>query len=67
MSNNKYMICSVSLIAFLNRTTLKAPTNPNDNTMDDFIMENIRNIDTENMIKKEEKIFLFEIDFPYLL
>ena len=67
ISKSRYIICSVSLMAFLNLTTDNAPTNPKDNTTDDLMILKIKNIETENMIKNEEKNSLWLTVLEYLL
>ena len=61
----KQTICSASFIAVLNLIIERAPTNPNDNTILDFIVITIRNIDTPkrgNMLPIND---LFETELEY--
>ena len=67
INKSRYIICSVSLMAFLNLTTDNAPTKPRDKTTDDLMILKIKKIETENKIKNEEKNSLLLIALEYLL
>ena len=67
ISKSRYIICSVSLIAFLNLTTDNAPTKPRDNTTEDLMILKIKKMETENKTKNDEKNSLLLTALEYLL